>query len=106
MLKDIEIQKIDEVTVMVDPKNAEHNRGFAYIKFQTHLDAKTAFKKLQEDLPTKFQNLKVAWAEPLNEPDEEEVQKVSVSKLKNFVVTSSLGLGVLPLLSSSYPLCR
>ncbi|KAK1287092.1 hypothetical protein QJS10_CPB19g01236 [Acorus calamus] len=77
LLKDIGIENIDTVTVMTNPANADANRGFAFLELQTNKDAKNAYKKLQKkDAFGKGRNIKVAWAEPLNEPDEEEMSKV------------------------------
>lgn len=77
LLQEIGIDKIDKVTVMVDPSNIERNRGFAFLELETNKDAQLAYKKLQKkDIFGKHQNIKVAWAEPLNEPDEDEMLKV------------------------------
>ncbi|XP_043717873.1 nucleolin 2-like [Telopea speciosissima] len=77
LLQSIGIEKIDTVTVMTDPNNAEYNRGFAFLELETNKDAQSAYKKLQKkDVFGKGRNIKVAWAEPLNEPDEEEMLKV------------------------------
>lgn len=76
-MQEIGIDKIDKVTVMVDPSNIERNRGFAFLELETNKDAQLAYKKLQKkDIFGKHQNIKVAWAEPLNEPDEDEMLKV------------------------------
>ena len=76
LLQEIGIDKIDKVTVMVDPSNIERNRGFAFLELETNKDAQLAYKKLQKkDVFGKHQNIKVAWAEPLNEPDEDEMLK-------------------------------
>lgn len=100
MLKKIGIGKIDNVTVMVDPNNTECNRGFAFVEFETINDAQVAYTKLQEkDVFGKNQKIKVAWAEPLRELDEEEMLKVCYvksvdaingKKLPLFVVMTSL----------------
>ncbi|URE19868.1 hypothetical protein MUK42_10408 [Musa troglodytarum] len=76
MLQDIGIEKIDTVTVMADPYNADTNRGFAFLELETNRDAHLAYRKLQKkDVFGKGRNIKVAWAEPLNDPDEEQMQK-------------------------------
>lgn len=78
MLEKAGIEKIDKVTLKADPKNAERNRGFAFVELQTSKDAQTAFKKLQKkDIFGKNQVVKVAWAQPLTEPAEEEILLVS-----------------------------
>lgn len=80
MLQDIGIEKIDTVTVMADPYNADTNRGFAFLELETNRDAHLAYRKLQKkDVFGKGRNIKVAWAEPLNDPDEEQMQKVCLS---------------------------
>uniref|UniRef100_A0A5B6ZRL5 Putative nucleolin-like n=1 Tax=Davidia involucrata TaxID=16924 RepID=A0A5B6ZRL5_DAVIN len=77
LLQEIGIEKIDKVTVMADPSNIECNRGFAFLELETNKDAQNAYKKLQKkDVFGKHHKIKVAWAEPLNEPDEEEMLKV------------------------------
>ncbi|PSS23546.1 Heterogeneous nuclear ribonucleoprotein like, partial [Actinidia chinensis var. chinensis] len=77
LLQEIGIEKIDKVTVNADPSNIECNRGFAYLELETIRDAQNAYRKLQKkDIFGKHQKIKVAWAEPLSEPDEEEMLKV------------------------------
>ncbi|XP_055961544.1 nucleolin 2-like isoform X1 [Mercurialis annua] len=76
LLQEIGIEKIDKVTVMANPSNVARNRGFAFVEFETYKDAQNAYKKLQKKDLGKLQNIKVAWAEPISEPDEEELLKV------------------------------
>ncbi|XP_043700079.1 nucleolin 2-like [Telopea speciosissima] len=77
LLHDIGIEKIDTITLVTDPNNAEYNRGYAFLELDTNKDAQSAYKKLQKkDAFGKGRNIKIAWAEPLNEPDEEEMLKV------------------------------
>ncbi|KAK3028701.1 hypothetical protein RJ639_038954 [Escallonia herrerae] len=72
----IGIEKIDKVTVKADPNNVEFNRGFAFVEFETNKDAQNAFYKLQKkDVFGKHMKIKVQWAEPLIEPDDEELLK-------------------------------
>ncbi|XP_031094097.1 heterogeneous nuclear ribonucleoprotein Q-like isoform X4 [Ipomoea triloba] len=71
------IDKIDKVTVMADPNDAERNRGFAFVELETSRDAQIAFNKLQKkEVFGKHLQVRVAWAQPLVEPNEEEMQKV------------------------------
>lgn len=73
------IDKIDKVTVMADPNDAERNRGFAFVELETSRDAQIAFNKLQKkEVFGKHLQVRVAWAQPLVEPDEEEMQKVGL----------------------------
>ncbi|XP_071908582.1 uncharacterized protein [Coffea arabica] len=77
LLKDARIEKIDKVTVMTDPSNFEQNRGFAFIEFETSKDAQIALSKLQKhDVFINQMKMKVAWAQPLVEPKEEDMLKV------------------------------
>ncbi|CDP10528.1 unnamed protein product [Coffea canephora] len=77
LLKDARIEKIDKVTVMTDPRNFEQNRGFAFIEFETSKDAQIALSKLQKhDVFINQMKMKVAWAQPLVEPKEEDMLKV------------------------------
>eukprot|EP00262_Sarcandra_glabra_P020544 TRINITY_DN822_c0_g1_i2.p1 TRINITY_DN822_c0_g1~~TRINITY_DN822_c0_g1_i2.p1 ORF type:complete len:715 (+),score=152.73 TRINITY_DN822_c0_g1_i2:62-2146(+) len=81
LLQEIGIENIDTVTVMSDPSNADCNRGFAFLELETNKDAQIAYKKLQKkDVFGKERNIKVAWAEPMNDPDEEEMLKVKSVK--------------------------
>ncbi|KAK6126547.1 hypothetical protein DH2020_039715 [Rehmannia glutinosa] len=71
------IKKIDKVTLKPDKKDVEKNRGFAFVELKTSKDAQIAFDKLQKkDALGKNLMIKVAWAQPLIGPDEEEVLKV------------------------------
>lgn len=77
LLQEVGIEQIDKVTVMIDPNKSECNRGFAFVEFHTSKDAQTAHRKLQKnDVFGKNLNIKVAWAEPLKDLDEEEMLKV------------------------------
>lgn len=72
------IEKIDGVTIKADPNNMKNNRGFAFVEFERPKDAQIAFHKLQKnDIFGKDLKIKVEWAQPLNEPAEEEILKVS-----------------------------
>ncbi|KAJ6815717.1 heterogeneous nuclear ribonucleoprotein Q-like [Iris pallida] len=77
MLQEVGIEKIETVTVMADSNNSDMNRGYAFLELESNKDAQIAYKKLQKkDAFGKGRNIKVAWAEPLIVPDEEEVKKV------------------------------
>ncbi|KAJ7555715.1 hypothetical protein O6H91_05G052000 [Diphasiastrum complanatum] len=77
-LKKYGVGNIEELTLMEDPQHAGMSRGFAFAEFSTHKDAKFAFKRLQRlnvflgtDRPAK-----IAWADPINEPDDEVMAQV------------------------------
>ncbi|KAJ4828744.1 hypothetical protein Tsubulata_043078 [Turnera subulata] len=76
ILQEMGMEKIDKLTVMGDPNNVECNRGFAFLELETKRAAQIAFRKLQKDMMGKLQRVKVAWAEPLSKPDDEELLKV------------------------------
>ncbi|XP_060177684.1 nucleolin 2-like isoform X2 [Lycium barbarum] len=77
LLKKAGIENIDKVTVMANPNNIDQNRGFAFVELETSKEAQIAFSKLQKkDAFGKHTKVKVAWAQPLIEPDEEEMLKV------------------------------
>ncbi|KAI3443377.1 hypothetical protein Pfo_000042 [Paulownia fortunei] len=77
LLEKADVEKIDKVTLKADPNNIEKNRGFAFVELETSKDAQIAFNKLHKK--NVFGNnlkIKVAWAQPLIEPAEEEILKV------------------------------
>lgn len=77
LLTELEIENIHRVSVVMDPNNTDSNRGFAFLELETNRDAQRAYKKLQKkDVLRKGRNIKVAWADTLNIPDEEEMEKV------------------------------
>ncbi|KAK4414827.1 Heterogeneous nuclear ribonucleoprotein Q [Sesamum alatum] len=77
LLEKAGFEKIDMVILKADPNNIEKNRGFAFVEFETSKDAQIAFNKLQKkNLFGKNLKIKVAWAQPLMEPAEEEILKV------------------------------
>lgn len=76
MLKDFGVEKIDTVTVMQDPQNPELNRGFAFLDLETNRDAQVAYKKLKAGDFSKGCHVRIDWAQPCHEPDEEEMLKV------------------------------
>ncbi|GER45756.1 RNA-binding (RRM/RBD/RNP motifs) family protein [Striga asiatica] len=73
LLEKDEIKNIGKVTLKPDPNNVGKNRGFAFLEFKTSKAAQTAFDKLQKkNILGKNLMVEVAWAQPLNDPDEEE----------------------------------
>lgn len=77
LLQDFGIDKIDTVTVLSDPNNADVNRGFAYLELETNRDAQIAYKKLQnKEAFGVGKNVKVAWSKQLDDVDDEDKQKI------------------------------
>lgn len=80
LLQKIGVENIDVVTLMDDCNNPGCNRGFAFLELDTSRDAQIAYKKLsRKDVFGKGINIRVAWAEPLDDLDEKQMQKVSLS---------------------------
>jgi RNA recognition motif-containing protein len=80
LLQKIGVENIDVVTLLADSNNPGYNRGFAFLELETYKDAQIAYKKLsRKDVFGKGLNIRVAWAEPLNGPDEKQIHKVSLS---------------------------
>ncbi|CAN6209484.1 unnamed protein product [Urochloa humidicola] len=80
LLQKIGVENIDVVTLMSDCNNPGYNRGFAFLELETYRDAQIAYKKLsRKDAFGKGVNIRVAWAEPLDDPDEKQMQKVFLS---------------------------
>ena len=76
-LKEIGVENIDNVSVIEDPNNTGVNHGFASLKLEGHKDAQLAFRALaKKNIFGEDRNVKVAWAKPLNDPDEDEMADV------------------------------
>lgn len=77
-LKDYGIEGLEELTLVGDTQNEGISRGFAFIAFSTHMDAMNAYKCLQRPdvIFGADRTAKVAFAEPLREPDEEIMAQV------------------------------
>jgi RNA recognition motif-containing protein len=77
-LKTFGIETVEELTLMEDPQLEGVNRGFAFIEFGTHKEALRAFRRLQQAdaIFGTERSAKVAWAQPLNEPDEDTMSQV------------------------------
>ncbi|CAN6197059.1 unnamed protein product [Urochloa humidicola] len=77
LLQKIGVENIDVVTLMSDCNNPGYNRGFAFLELETYRDAQLAYKKLsRKGAFGNGVNIRVAWAEPLDDPDEKQMQKV------------------------------
>ncbi|XP_074376079.1 uncharacterized protein LOC141717779 isoform X2 [Apium graveolens] len=78
-LKDYGIDGVETITLVLDPKHEGLSRGFAFVEFTCHGDAMLAYKRLQKP-DVIFGHLertaKVAFAEPLREPDPEVMAQV------------------------------
>lgn len=76
-LKELGVENVNDVSVVEDPSNAGVNRGFAFIELETHKDALIAFRTLQKNRTFKEdRTIKVAWAQPSNDPDEDVMAQV------------------------------
>ncbi|XVF15879.1 hypothetical protein REPUB_Repub09cG0194300 [Reevesia pubescens] len=73
-LKDYGIEGVERITLVPDVQHEGLSRGFAFLEFSCHADAMLAYKRLQKP-DVVFGHLertaKVAFAEPLREPDPE-----------------------------------
>jgi len=72
------IENIEEITLREDRRQEGTNRGFAFLEFPTHLEARTAFKRLQKrDVFFGIDRCaKVDFAKSGIEPDEEVMAQV------------------------------
>ncbi|XP_076886265.1 uncharacterized protein LOC143536067 [Bidens hawaiensis] len=78
-LKDYDIEGVERITLVPDPQHEGLSRGFAFLEFSGRPDAMLAFRRLQKPdaifgLPDR--TAKVAFAEPLREPDPEVLAQV------------------------------
>lgn len=73
------ITKFVHVAHMEDPQNEGHNRGFCFVEFSSRSSALNAFERLQQPDAVfgTEKSARVAWAEPLTEPDAEIMAQVS-----------------------------
>ncbi|XP_057858065.1 uncharacterized protein LOC131067145 isoform X1 [Cryptomeria japonica] len=88
-LKDYGVEGLEEITLVGDTQNEGLSRGFAFLEFGTHMDAMNAYKRLQKPdvIFGGDRTAKVAFAEPLREPDAEvmaQVKSVFVDGLPQF----------------------
>ncbi|CAN6463665.1 unnamed protein product [Victoria cruziana] len=78
-LKDYGVDGVENVTLVADTQNEGLSRGFAFLEFSCHLDAMHAYKRLQNPdviFGHPERTAKVAFAEPLREPDDELMAQV------------------------------
>ncbi len=77
LLKEAGISGFTSLTLMKDPQNPARNRGFVFIEFETHQEAAKAHNKMSKPgFMLEDVEVKVDWAEPLNEPSEEVMAQV------------------------------
>ncbi|KAK1433320.1 hypothetical protein QVD17_10230 [Tagetes erecta] len=78
-LKDYGIEGVERITLVSDPQNEGLSRGFAFLEFTGRPDAMLAYRRLQKPdaiFGHPERTAKVAFAEPLREPDPEVLAQV------------------------------
>lgn len=73
-LKDYGVEGVENINLVPDIQHEGLSRGFAFIEFSCHVDAMAAYKRLQKPdvvFGHPERTVKVAFAEPLREPDPE-----------------------------------
>ncbi|XP_022741379.1 nucleolin-like isoform X2 [Durio zibethinus] len=73
-LKEYGIEGVENITLVPDVQHEGLSRGFAFLEFSCHTDAMLAYKRLQKSdvvFGHPERTAKVAFAEPLREPDPE-----------------------------------
>ncbi|KAM0885283.1 hypothetical protein ACQ4PT_030384 [Festuca glaucescens] len=78
-LSDYGVQGVESLTLVPDNQNDGKSRGFAFLEFSCHTDAMLAFKRLQQPdalFGHPERTAKVAFAEPIKEPDAEVMAQV------------------------------
>ncbi|KAG4121088.1 hypothetical protein ERO13_D11G184500v2 [Gossypium hirsutum] len=78
-LKEYGIEGVENITLVPDVQHEGLSRGFAFLEFSCHADAMLAYKRLQKPdvvFGHPERTAKVAFAEPLREPDPEIMAKV------------------------------
>lgn len=78
-LKDYGVEGVEHITLVSDTQNEGLSRGFAFLEFSCHEDAMLAYKRLQKPdviFGHPDRTAKVAFAEPLREPDPEVMSQV------------------------------
>ncbi|XP_031258468.1 nucleolin-like isoform X2 [Pistacia vera] len=71
-LKDYGVEGVESITLVPDAQHEGLSRGFAFVEFSCHVDAMAAYKRLQKPdvvFGHPERTVKVAFAEPLREPD-------------------------------------
>ncbi|XP_058090315.1 heterogeneous nuclear ribonucleoprotein Q-like [Magnolia sinica] len=78
-LKEYGVDDVENITLVGDAKNEGLSRGFAFLEFACHADAMVAYKRLQKPdviFGHPERTAKVAFAEPLRDPDPEIMAQV------------------------------
>lgn len=78
-MKDYGVEGVENITLVPDVQHEGLSRGFAFLEFSCHADAMLAYKRLQKPdvvFGHSERTAKVAFAEPLREPDPEIMAKV------------------------------
>ncbi|KAI4327708.1 hypothetical protein L6164_020136 [Bauhinia variegata] len=78
-LKDYGVEGVEKITLVSDVQHEGLSRGFAFLEFSCHADAMMAYKRLQKPdviFGHAERTAKVAFAEPLREPDPEVMAQV------------------------------
>lgn len=78
-LKDYGVDGVESITLVADTQNEGLSRGFAFLEFSCHAVAMLAYKRLQKPdaiFGHPDRTAKVAFAEPLREPDPEVMAQV------------------------------
>ncbi|XP_065853080.1 uncharacterized protein [Euphorbia lathyris] len=73
-LKDYGVEGVENITLVADVQHEGKSRGFAFLEFSCHADAMHAYKRLQKPdvvFGHPERTAKVAFAEPIREPDPE-----------------------------------
>ncbi|KAK1325690.1 Polyadenylate-binding protein RBP47B [Acorus calamus] len=78
-LKDYGVDSVESITLVEDSQNEGLSRGFTFLEFSCHAEAMLAYKRLQKPdvvFGHPQRTVKVAFAEPLREPDAEVMSQV------------------------------
>ncbi|XP_047310084.1 nucleolin-like [Impatiens glandulifera] len=78
-MKEYGIESVMNITLVSDPRREGLSRGFAFLEFPCHAEALLAYKRLQKSdvvFGHAERTAKVAFAEPLREPDPEVLAQV------------------------------
>ncbi|XP_077231269.1 uncharacterized protein LOC143864250 isoform X2 [Tasmannia lanceolata] len=78
-LKEYGVEGVENITLVGDTQNEGLSRGFAFVEFSCHEDAMLAYKRLQKPdviFGHAERTAKVAFAEPIREPDAEVMAQV------------------------------